>query len=127
MSCDLSNGYTYNFEVYRGKEGCTLSSNGLSYDVIIDIVSGFDNQGHIVYMDNFYTLPILFKELANLGFGAVRTLDTFWKGVPNVLKIQKINISKTSCNHGHGIWIGDGVLRLQSLEKHQGCMYPFHS
>ena len=90
MSCDLSNGYTYNFEVYIGKEGRTLSSNGLFYDVIIIIINGLDNQGHRVYMDNFCMSPILFKELAKLGFEAVGILDTSRKGVPNVLKIQKI-------------------------------------
>lgn len=78
--------------------------------MIIDLVNGLDNQGYIVYMDNFYTSPILFKELANLGFGAVGTLDTSGKGVPNVLKIQKVNMSITSCNRGHGVWIRDGVL-----------------
>ena len=96
-SCDSSNGYTYNLEVDRGKEGNTLCSNGLSYEVIIDLVNGLDNQGYIVYKDNFYTSPILLKELANLGFGAVVTLDTSRKGV-------------TSCNRGHDVWIRDGVL-----------------
>ena len=76
VSCDSSHGYTYNFEVYRGNEGSTLSWNGLSYDVMIDLINGLDHQGYIVYMDNFYTSPILFKEeLANLGFGATGTLD----------------------------------------------------
>ena len=79
VSCDSSHGYTYNFEVYQGKEGSALSSNGLSYDVMIDLVNGRDNQGYTVYMDNFYTSPILFKELANLGLGAVGTLDTSGK------------------------------------------------
>ena len=108
-SCDSSNGYTYNFEVDRGK-GSTYSSNGLSYDVMIDLVNGLDNQGYTVYMDNFYMSLILFKELANLGFGAVGTLDISWKSVPNVLKIQRLNMSKTSCHCGHGVGIRDGIL-----------------
>ena len=78
--------------------------------MIIDLVNGLDNPGCIVYMNNLYTSPILFKVFANLGFGAVGTLDTSRKGVPKVLKIQKVNMSDTCCHRGHGIWIRDGVL-----------------
>ena len=55
-----------------------------------------------IYMDNFYTSPILFRELANLGFGAVGRSAKCAKNSKG--KCQK------PCNRGHGIWIRDGVL-----------------
>ena len=38
--------YIWNFQVYRGKEGEQISPNGLSYDVVMDMVSGLENQGY---------------------------------------------------------------------------------
>ena len=57
---DLLNGYTYNFAVYRGKEGKTVRVNGLSCDVVMLMLEGLQNQGYIVYTDNFYSSPSLF-------------------------------------------------------------------
>ena len=61
---DSLNGYTWNFAAYRGKEGETVSVNGLSYDVVLQMVEGLQNQGYV----NFYSSPTLFKELVNNGF-----------------------------------------------------------
>ena len=66
--------YTWHFQVYRGKQGESLSSNGLSYDVVMKIVSGLEKQGYIVYMDNFYSPPTLFKELRDLVPKGLKTL-----------------------------------------------------
>ena len=58
--CAAFNGYTYRFSVCRGKEGETVSSKGLSYDVIMELVAGLEQQGYIVYIDNLLQrcLPI---------------------------------------------------------------------
>ena len=53
--CTSANGYTWNFSVYRGNAGETVSSKGLSYDVVMNMVEGLENQGYIVYTDNFYS------------------------------------------------------------------------
>ena len=52
-----------------------MSVNGLSYDVVMQMVEGLQNRGYIVHTDNFYSSPTLFKELVNNGFGAVGTMD----------------------------------------------------
>ena len=85
---DSLNGYTWNFAVYRGKEGDTMSLNGLSYDVAMQMVEGLQNQGYVVYTDNFYSSSTLFKELVNNGFGAVGTMDPTRREWPDVLKEQ---------------------------------------
>ena len=86
------NGYTWNFAVYRWKEGETVSVNGLSYDVVMQMVEGLQNEGYIVYTDNFYSSPTLFKELVNQGFWAVETMDPTSRGCPAVLKDQKMKM-----------------------------------
>ena len=55
--CDSHNGFTNNFTIYRGKEGESLSKNGLGYDVVMNLSSPFLDQGYRIYMDNFYTSP----------------------------------------------------------------------
>ena len=104
---DSYNGYTWNFEVYRGKEGETISSNGLGYDVVIKMVSGLENQGYIVYTDNFYSSSALFLELQRQKFGAVGTIATNRRGCPDALEGQKKKMLKSTCERGTGVWIRD--------------------
>jgi len=61
--CDSRTGYTNNFIIYRGKEGESISTNGLSYDVVMKLASPYLNQGYRIYMDNFYTSVRLLKDL----------------------------------------------------------------
>ena len=61
--CDSHTGYTNNFVIYRGKEGESVSTNGLSYDVVMNLASPYLNQGYRIYMDNFYTSVKLLKDL----------------------------------------------------------------
>ena len=112
--CDSCNGYTYRFSVYRGKEGETVSSKGLSYDVIMQLVAGLEHQGYIVYMDNFYSSPTLFSDLLTSGFGAVGTLDTSRRGVPSSIAAQKKKMQKPCYDRGYGVWkrIGDLVYNI---------------
>ena len=53
-----------------------MSVNGLSYDIVMQMVEGLQNQGYVVYTDNFYSSPTLFKELVNNGFGTVGTMES---------------------------------------------------
>ena len=68
--CDSETGYTYCFTVYRGKQGEVQLSNGLAYDVVVDLVKGLENQGYRLFPDNFYSSSILFEYLKANGFEA---------------------------------------------------------
>ena len=103
--CDSCNGYTWNFSVYRGKEGEAVSSKGLSYDVGMKMVEGLENQGYIVYTDNFYPSPKLFNDLVQNGFGAVGTIDPSRRRCPSVLVLQKKKILRPLFPRGYGVWI----------------------
>ena len=41
--------------------------------VIIDMVNGLENKGHIIYCDNYFTSPALVAKLYKLGFGCCGT------------------------------------------------------
>lgn len=53
---------------------------------VLNLLQGLDNTHHRIYMDNFYTSPILFLEMKNIGFYGCGTVRNC-KGLPmNELK-----------------------------------------
>uniref|UniRef100_A0A3B4T981 PiggyBac transposable element-derived protein domain-containing protein n=1 Tax=Seriola dumerili TaxID=41447 RepID=A0A3B4T981_SERDU len=71
------NGYTIDFILYTGKSKWA-SGKGLSFDVVAGLVNNLGS-GYIIYTDNFYTSPLLFRHLRQQGFGAC---GTYRVGVP---------------------------------------------
>ena len=108
--CDSATGYTWCFSVYRGKQGETRSENGLAYDVVISLVEGLMKLGYRVYVDNFYSSPVLFKYLKENGFEACGTCDINRRGCPDELKQLKAALSKARVERGEGYWVRDGNL-----------------
>ena len=86
--CYSHNGFTNNFTIYRGKEGESLSGNGLGHDVVMNLSSPFLNQGYRIYMDNFYTSPQLLKDLYENKTYATGTMASNRRGFPVKLKIK---------------------------------------
>ena len=66
-----------------------MSLNGLNYDLVMQMVEGLQNQGYVVYIDNFYSSSTLFKELVKNGFGDVGTMDPTRRECPDLLKDQR--------------------------------------
>ena len=81
MLCESKSGYVYNLEVYTGKSNNDASyindpEIGATGNVVYRLVRGFENQGFTVYMDRFYTSPILYKFLSDKGIDACGTVVT---------------------------------------------------
>ena len=58
----LADSYTYDFDVYIGKAaGRKVSDWGLRNDVFMKLIATFFDQGYQLFIDNFYTSPILLK------------------------------------------------------------------
>ena len=103
--CNSETGYTYLFTVYRGKQGEVRSSNGLAYDVVVDLVKGLENQGYRLFTNNFYSSPILFEYLKANGFEACGTIDIKRRNVPKCLKSLKTELAKSCTERGEGRWV----------------------
>ncbi|XP_059168114.1 piggyBac transposable element-derived protein 4-like [Physella acuta] len=84
-------GYTYDFEVYLGKQDKTpqTSTFGLAYDVVMRLSKSVMNQGYLLFFDNFYTSVKLLKDLFKCGIGACGTILKNRKGFPIALKDVK--------------------------------------
>ena len=70
-------GYIKRIQIYIGKNS-SLSKNelGLSTKVVLDLVKGLESSHHKLYVDNYYTSPILFLKLYQSGINACGTART---------------------------------------------------
>ena len=94
-------GYTVDFDLYIGKGG-TVSSNGLAYDVVMKLLQPYWFQGYEVFFDNFYTNPILLKDLVSYEIVATGTLNVTRKEVPREVSAMKQYVEK--CTRGVGYY-----------------------
>ena len=89
VCANSTNGYVYNWELYCGKSEEPTGRHGLTHNVVTHLLLPIYNQGHIVYMDNYFPSPALFDELAENQTGACGTLRVNRCGVPELIKRTK--------------------------------------
>ena len=51
--CETTSGYCLCFQLYKGKSD-TGQEHGLAYRVVMDLMDGYTNNNHHLYVDNFY-------------------------------------------------------------------------
>lgn len=101
-----SSGYTLNFNLYTGKTQKS-SEHGVSYDAVMDLIQpSYLGTGYHIYMDDFYTSPKLFMDLAKMNFGACGTFRENRKGCPR----GRANALTRKCERGAMRWIREGSL-----------------
>ena len=87
---DSSNGYTYNWELYTGKQG-RQEGVGLAHHVVMSHAKPLEGKGYHIYCDNFYTSPDLFADLQKAGFEACGTVRKNRKGLSATFKSIKLS------------------------------------
>jgi hypothetical protein len=93
---DAVSKYVYDFCVYCGKvimggtaEVAPRTDGGVAHNVVMGLMDGLENKGHVVVMDNYFLSVGLFEELASKGIYATGTLRANRIGVPPSLKDTK--------------------------------------
>ena len=87
---DSANGYTFDFDVYVGRDpNRELSEHGLGYDVVMKLMQPLLEQGYHLYIDNFYTSVPLVTDLFRLGVGTTGTISERRRGFPANMKNSK--------------------------------------
>ena len=86
MLCDSINGFCLRFKLYTGRRVTPPSEHGATYDTVLDLVRDRMGKGHIIFMDNYYSSPLLFLHLWSLGIAAVGTVRSNRRGLPIELK-----------------------------------------
>ena len=60
--CEVSLGYCFKFQIYKGKQKDTIEK-GLGKRVVFDLMQGYFQKQHQLYVDNFCTSPQLLNTL----------------------------------------------------------------
>ncbi|CAC5422076.1 Probable ubiquitin carboxyl-terminal hydrolase FAF-X [Mytilus coruscus] len=102
--CEASSGYCIGFDVYTGcsqigeQADLVLGENkcNTTTKVVIGLLSrcGLLDNGHHVYMDNYYVSPELFTELEVLNTYACGTLRKNRLGVPDAIKKTSLKLKR---------------------------------
>ena len=96
-------GYTVDFNLYAGKSVIS-SGKGLSFDVVTELIAPFAFQGYEIYIDNFYTSPVLLEHLLDYGIVATGTLNVSRKNVPSEVVTLKKAVEKRNITRGTGYY-----------------------
>ena len=89
LVCEARTGYTYNEEIYCGKD--QKGSHKSSTDqVVYKLLDGFANKGHRLFMDNFFTSFNLISELETRMIGVSGTLRKNRKNIPKRISKDKV-------------------------------------
>ena len=96
-AAESTTGYVYCWDVYTGKRSQpdpranNNDGRGAIHWVTWDLLEKCDllNKGHHVYMDNYFSSPTLFEDLANVNTGACGTLRRNRTGIPDAFKTAK--------------------------------------
>ena len=78
---DSSNGYVTDFEVYTGASDGV--QHGLGYTVVMRLMAPYIGLWHRLYVDNFYTSPLLFRDLHKAKILACGTVRSNRRGLPS--------------------------------------------
>jgi hypothetical protein len=88
--------FVSNFQFYVGKSQDVdeeaqraRRDSTLAHGVVVDLLDGHKNKGHVVTMDNYFTSVGLFKDLLSKGIYATGTVRSNRVGIPSVLKNKK--------------------------------------
>ena len=91
---ESNTGYCLKMITYTGKYSFPRTDRPLTTQVVLDLLEGYENEGHVVYMDNFYSSPELFRELQNKTIGACGTVRINRKHMPSQLKPEKLKLKR---------------------------------
>jgi len=92
--CCGATGYFASITVYAGK-GSTAALHGLATDSVTTVVDlGVVPKGAVVFMDRWFTSPLLIIELLKRGIYGVGTVQTNRTGLPGDFKLAKSTKTK---------------------------------
>ncbi len=123
---DSDNGHTVDFNIYIGKDAAQeTSEHGLGYDVVMKLMEPYLGQGYHLYLDNFYTSPVLVRDLFLHGTPSTGTVKSKRKGFPACLSGAKVWARRAK--RGDIRWKRHSpVLALQWIDS-KPVFYPYNA
>ena len=87
---DATNGYVCNWKPCTGKSTNEEVEVGVTHQVVTNLTNVIFGKGHIIYMDNYFSSPALYDELAANQTGACGTLHLNRCGIPDAISASKL-------------------------------------
>jgi len=92
--CD-STGYTYDMNVYLGKDGQRAAQHlTATHNSVANLTRGVEGFRHKLYMDNFFSSPDLYDNLAQKKIFCCGTVRLHRKGMPKDLKPKTLRLKR---------------------------------
>ena len=115
---DSLNGYTWGWRLYTGKEA-ERTEQGLAHRVVLQLLDDerLEGKGYVVFTDNIYSSPALFRELTTKGFGACGTARKDRRGIPHAVRDARLQKGQVVSSRD------DGILSLKWRDKHDVTMF----
>jgi hypothetical protein len=80
--CLSSDDYLLRFEIYAGKE--ERSAEGATFDTVMRMVAGYEDQQHVLFTDSWFTSPSLLLALQQKGIRLCGSVRRNRKGMPAI-------------------------------------------
>jgi hypothetical protein len=78
--CLSSEDYLLRFEVYAGAE--ERSAEGATFDTVMRMIAGYEEKGHVLYIDNWFTSPAVLDALKQKGIRCCGSVRRNRRGMP---------------------------------------------
>ena len=99
MLSDSKTGYLQRVCVYYGKETQFIDNNHRhTVRVVQMLVEPFHNKEYDLYVDRFYTSPLLTSELYNVGITVTGTVQSNRRGMPKEVTAKRAPWQYLSCS-----------------------------
>ena len=87
---DSKTGYLHQVRIYYGKETQLLDTPlPHTANVVMTLAEPFHNQGYDLYVDRFYSSPLLATELSKVGITVTGTVQANRKGLPKEITAKR--------------------------------------
>jgi hypothetical protein len=87
--CESASGYCHSFKIYAGNDNDNLNFSS-SEAVVVILMKPIKNKGHTLYVDNWYSSPKLFLDLARNGTNVIGTVRSNGKNMPSIFSKKKL-------------------------------------
>lgn len=99
---ESDSGYVFRYSLYEGKDRENADiGQGVAHKIVMDLMDGLLDSGYELIMDNWYSSPVLMKDLYERKTYAYGTLRSNRKHVPKELKNKEPNVplKKGDCQY----------------------------
>lgn len=93
--CESKTGYALKFITYCGKGTIPMVPRfTITESICLSLLEGFENAGFKLFTDNYYTSPMLYRELQTKDIGACGTVKAGRKHMPTDLHPKQLHLQK---------------------------------